>query len=115
MNTQTLSDKTMVKVLKALRPKDYDRTNYYILYVMDEGKQRIIKSEPKQRFHKVYSYHLITEKIEEVKFESWTDDNFVKHSIALYEDGKIYLQALNIFQANTKFNLFKNRNEKKEN
>jgi hypothetical protein len=54
----------------------------------------------------MFSCHKLTQKIEEVVTQMHIDKNKVIHSKAPYDEDKIYMQARNIFEANTKFKKF---------
>lgn len=79
----------------------------YILFVIDDQNKMAVKySQPKQSFCKMFSCHKFSDKVEQVVTEGYLDGNKVIHSIALYDDDKIYIQAKNIFEANVKFQKF---------
>ncbi|MFA9220246.1 MAG: hypothetical protein ACEQSL_03565 [Sediminibacterium sp.] len=81
--------------------------NYYILYIIDDEKREMVKySQQRQQFMKLFSCHRFNDKVEEVITELYLDENKIMHSKAMYDDDKIYMQAHNIFEANTKFKKF---------
>lgn len=54
----------------------------------------------------MFSCHKFTDKVEEIVTEGYLDERKIIHSIALYDEDKIYIQAKNIFEANVKFKKF---------
>lgn len=88
--------------------------NAYLLYITEDGQKKVKYSQAKKSFSKMFSQDSYTQKIEEVKTEMFIDANKVIHSMAPYEDHKIYLQARNIFEANVQFQRFNNAKNEKE-
>lgn len=92
------------------------KTNYFILYQdLPDGRRKIKFSQPKGRWNKVWSFSLITEEIQEVVMRMWTCENRLIHSIAEWDESKVYIQAVTIFEARRKFKQFIDEHLKNEN
>lgn len=88
--------------------------NAYILYVMEDGVKKVKYSQKKKSFSKMFAWDTLTEKVSEVVTEMFIDASKIIHSMAPYEDHKIYLQARNIFEANVQFQKFNDAKKEKE-
>lgn len=88
--------------------------NAYLLYITEDGVEKVKYSQFKKSFTKLFAYDTLTEKTKEVITEMCLDQDKIIHHKAPYEDHKIYLQARNIFEANVQFQKFNNAKNEKE-